>query len=207
MVRRRRRGAEGRRRHRRARRAAGLAGLTDASAAPGWPGTAADQVDRLERAMVTGRAWTRAEFEAHLFGHPLLVAEDRTFADVHDDPFTPPDDAEIRVAHPLHPGDTLPAPTVLRLVNRGWRRLAPQDGGVDWAWPSRCPAGGTSSWTSTPASSSATSRPWATRPCATSGWPGARPGRTPGGDRAVPFGDLDPVSYGELVADLEVPAR
>ncbi|TDD96105.1 DUF4132 domain-containing protein [Actinomadura rubrisoli] len=37
------------------------------------------------------------------------LAEDRTFTDVHDDAFTPPGSAAIRIAHPLDLGDTLRA--------------------------------------------------------------------------------------------------
>ncbi|MEU9579022.1 DUF4132 domain-containing protein [Streptomyces chilikensis] len=86
---------------------------------------ASDQVRRLEAAMVSGRSWTAAEFRELLVAHPLMwhlvrrlvwlgdhdgattsfrVAEDRTFADAHDDGWTLPDDAAVRLAHPLHLG-------------------------------------------------------------------------------------------------------
>ncbi|GIJ70931.1 DUF4132 domain-containing protein [Virgisporangium ochraceum] len=88
---------------------------------------AADQLHRWERAMVTGREWTGAEFRHLYVGHPLLVhlvrrlvwvtgdgasfrvAEDRTFADVDDEVFTVADDDRVRVAHPLDLGDTVTA--------------------------------------------------------------------------------------------------
>ncbi|WP_307787358.1 DUF4132 domain-containing protein [Streptomyces musisoli] len=91
---------------------------------------AADQVRRLEAAMVTQRTWTAAEFRELFVAHPLVwhlvrrlvwiaetggtatafrVAEDRTFADVHDDELTLPDGTTVRVAHPLHLADDLDA--------------------------------------------------------------------------------------------------
>jgi hypothetical protein len=93
---------------------------------------AADQITRLEMAMVARRRWTKADFEEYFVGHPLLrhlvrrlvwsdfrpdgtgvrgtfrVAEDDSYADVADDPFTVPDDARIGVAHPLDLGGDLP---------------------------------------------------------------------------------------------------
>ena len=82
--------------------------------------TIADQeIKRLELAMTTRRSWTPDEFHALFVVHPLLghitrrlvwitdtgtafrVAEDRTYADVADDPFTPAPDARISIAHPL----------------------------------------------------------------------------------------------------------
>ncbi|MEU3978632.1 DUF4132 domain-containing protein [Streptomyces sp. NPDC026672] len=89
---------------------------------------AADQVRRLEAAMVTERSWSAAEFRDLFVAHPLLwhlvrrlvwlsvgdgavtafrVAEDRTFADVHDDELELPEDTTVRLAHPLHLGDEL----------------------------------------------------------------------------------------------------
>jgi len=91
---------------------------------------ATDQIRRLERAMVTGRRWTGAEFRLLFVAHPLLwhivrrlvwavydetgkptgalrVAEDRSFSDVHDDATTLADDATVGVAHPLHLGHSL----------------------------------------------------------------------------------------------------
>ncbi len=91
---------------------------------------ASDQLRRLEAAMVTGRSWTAAEFRELLVEHALLrhlvrrlvwlgdgdgkvtafrVAEDLTLADVHDDAWTLPADATVRLAHPLHLGDELQA--------------------------------------------------------------------------------------------------
>ncbi|GAA1551607.1 hypothetical protein GCM10009678_38140 [Actinomadura kijaniata] len=87
---------------------------------------AADQIHRLESAMVRRRRWTAAEFRDLFVAHPLLrhlvrrlvwlaedgngsvafrVAEDGTFADVDDDPFTLPDTARVGIAHPLDLGE------------------------------------------------------------------------------------------------------
>ncbi|MFC9975112.1 DUF4132 domain-containing protein [Spirillospora sp. NPDC127200] len=83
---------------------------------------AADQIERLEKAMVTRRRWSPAEFRAYLVEHPLMwhfarrlvwlasdvpfrIAEDRSYADVADDGLTVPATAEISVAHPAHLGD------------------------------------------------------------------------------------------------------
>ncbi|QXJ20345.1 DUF4132 domain-containing protein [Actinomadura graeca] len=88
---------------------------------------ASSQLLRLERAMVTQREWTAAEFREFIVGHPLVrhlarrlvwtvsggdsdgaagpafrVAEDRTFADIEDDAYTLPDTARVRIAHPVH---------------------------------------------------------------------------------------------------------
>ncbi|GIJ44158.1 hypothetical protein Val02_10440 [Virgisporangium aliadipatigenens] len=95
--------------------------------------TVADlQVTRLEQAMLTGRRWSGADFRRFLVGHPLMghlarrlvwgrfdasgafldglrVAEDRTFADVHDDPLVLGDEELIGVAHPVQLGATVPA--------------------------------------------------------------------------------------------------
>jgi predicted DNA-binding WGR domain protein len=91
---------------------------------------ATDQIRRLERAMVTGRRWSGAEFRQLFVAHPLLwhivrrlvwavydesgkpagalrVAEDRSFSDVHDDDAPLAEDAIVGVAHPLHLGDSL----------------------------------------------------------------------------------------------------
>ncbi|WP_030477218.1 WGR and DUF4132 domain-containing protein [Lentzea albidocapillata] len=80
---------------------------------------ASDQIQRLERAMVDQRTWTAEEFHTVLADHPLLwhivrrlvwitaggqsfrLAEDRTLADSGDDEFTLPEDATVRVAHPV----------------------------------------------------------------------------------------------------------
>ncbi|MFI0445809.1 DUF4132 domain-containing protein [Actinomadura sp. 6N118] len=90
----------------------------------------AEQIRRLERAMVARRRWSAAEFQALFVKHPLVwhiarrlvwlaeedgtttafrVAEDRTFADVHDDAFTLPETATVGIAHPLCLGDDLAA--------------------------------------------------------------------------------------------------
>ncbi|MEV3938415.1 DUF4132 domain-containing protein [Glycomyces sp. NPDC049804] len=87
-----------------------------------------EQVQRLERAMADGRTWTVAEFRERIVAHPLLwelarrlvwqadepalafrLAEDRTFADVEDDTVDMPDEARVRLAHPVLLGDALPA--------------------------------------------------------------------------------------------------
>jgi hypothetical protein len=91
---------------------------------------AADQIRRLEQAMVTQRRWPAKQFRDIFIGHPLLwhivcrlvlvryaqlpdgvapagglrIAEDRTFADVHDEPLPVDDAAIIGIAHPLHLG-------------------------------------------------------------------------------------------------------
>ncbi|MGX4735850.1 DUF4132 domain-containing protein [Kitasatospora griseola] len=91
---------------------------------------AADQIHRLEAAMLTGRTWTAAEFRDLLVAHPLLshlvrrlvwtttetafrIAGDRTFADLHGHAFTVPDDAGVRLPHPLHLAEDLPGWTEL----------------------------------------------------------------------------------------------
>ncbi len=87
---------------------------------------AADLVARLETAMIHGRTWTVAEFERYFSDHPLVqhvarrlvwmfeedgrwtafrVAEDRTYSDVNDDERTLPEDATVRLAHPVLLGD------------------------------------------------------------------------------------------------------
>ncbi|CAM3897752.1 DUF4132 domain-containing protein [Kibdelosporangium persicum] len=89
---------------------------------------ASDQIHRLEAALVTQRTWTATEFRDLLAGHPLLwhivrrlvwttdagetfrLAEDRTFANADDDTFVLPDDAVVRIAHPVTlDADTLAA--------------------------------------------------------------------------------------------------
>ncbi len=91
---------------------------------------ASDQVRRLEAAMVAQRSWTAGEFRELFVTHPLLwhlvrrlvwlseadgevtafrVAEDRTYADVDDDELTLPEDAHVRLAHPLLLGEELGA--------------------------------------------------------------------------------------------------
>ncbi|MFV2178527.1 DUF4132 domain-containing protein [Actinomadura sp. LOL_016] len=98
-----------------------------------------DRRSNLERAMTHGRRWAPGEFHDHIVRHPIVgriarrlvwlaepggavtatatatafrIAEDGTFADVHDDPFDPfvlPETTRIRLAHPAHLGDELPA--------------------------------------------------------------------------------------------------
>ncbi|MFF9867263.1 DUF4132 domain-containing protein [Streptomyces sp. NPDC013953] len=91
---------------------------------------ASDQLRRLEAAMVTGRTWSADEFRDLLLGHPLLrhpvrglvwlagrgdaerafrVAGDGGFADVADRRHELPAGTSVRLAHPLHLGDELPA--------------------------------------------------------------------------------------------------
>ncbi|MDX8035267.1 DUF4132 domain-containing protein [Lentzea sp. BCCO 10_0856] len=88
---------------------------------------ATDQIHRLERSMADQRTWTAEEFRTALAAHPLLwhlvrrlvwitgegltfrLAEDRTLADSDDDEFTLPEDATVRVAHPVDLAGTLPA--------------------------------------------------------------------------------------------------
>ncbi|MEV5827381.1 DUF4132 domain-containing protein [Spirillospora sp. NPDC052242] len=93
-------------------------------------GAASDALLRLERALVTGRRWTAAEFRTYLVGHPLVrhlarrlvwvaedgggtasfrVAEDGTFADAADETFVLAESARVGIAHPLHLGDELVA--------------------------------------------------------------------------------------------------
>ncbi|MBX3232073.1 MAG: DUF4132 domain-containing protein [Labilithrix sp.] len=84
---------------------------------------ASSQILRLERAMCTERRWSGADFERLLVAHPLVfhlvrrlvwaiyeedavtktfrVAEDRTLADVNDDPFSLAGDAVVGLPHRL----------------------------------------------------------------------------------------------------------
>ncbi|WP_301175088.1 DUF4132 domain-containing protein [Actinomadura geliboluensis] len=80
---------------------------------------AAQEIKRLEQAMTTRRSWTPDDFHTFFVSHPLLghivrrlvwitdsgtafrVAEDRTYADVRDDAFTPAPDDRIGIAHPV----------------------------------------------------------------------------------------------------------
>lgn len=96
---------------------------------------AAGELIRLEHAMVTGRRWRAGDFRTFLVGHPLLihvvrrlvwgvfdgdtmtgsfrVAEDRTYADVHDETLHLADDALVGVAHPVQLEETV----------TGWREV------------------------------------------------------------------------------------
>jgi hypothetical protein len=88
----------------------------------------AEQVKRLEKGMVERRAWTGAEFRRYLVDHPVMrhlssrlvwqaetagrrtsfrIAEDRTFADLDDRELRVPDDALVRVPHPVELGEEL----------------------------------------------------------------------------------------------------
>ncbi len=83
------------------------------------------QLTRLELAMGNARRWSPEEFRAFFVEHPLLshvvkrlvwatydeadaatatfrVAEDRSYADRHDDAFALPDGARVGIAHRLH---------------------------------------------------------------------------------------------------------
>jgi hypothetical protein len=87
---------------------------------------ATEQVRRLEAAMVAARTWTKAEFERYFVGHPLnrhlarrlvwsfeadgadtgfRVAEDLTYSDAQDEAVALPEDAVIRLSHPVLMGD------------------------------------------------------------------------------------------------------
>lgn len=91
-----------------------------------------DQVHRLETAMVARRGWSPAEFRDLFVAHPLTwhitrrlvwlaedgdgltarttafrIAEDRSFADLADDPVELPAAAAVRIAHPLDLGPDL----------------------------------------------------------------------------------------------------
>lgn len=92
---------------------------------------AADTIRRMEAAMVDRRTWRAGEFQEVILDHPLLgqlagrvvwltdqdetfrVAEDRTLADAEDEPFELPEDARVRIAHPMHLGDALAAWSVV----------------------------------------------------------------------------------------------
>ncbi|RSN46493.1 DUF4132 domain-containing protein, partial [Actinomadura sp. WAC 06369] len=80
---------------------------------------AGQEIARLETAMVERRSWTPGDFRALFVEHPLLghiarrlvwitgggtafrVAEDRTCADVRDDPFVPAPGDRVGIAHPV----------------------------------------------------------------------------------------------------------
>ncbi|MFC9996825.1 DUF4132 domain-containing protein [Nocardia sp. NPDC127526] len=93
---------------------------------------ASGQIRRLEHAMVAGRRWSPAEHRQLFVDHPLVrqltrrlvwaivdpdgavtgsvrIAEDGSLADAHDEPVTPPGDARLGIAHPLHLSHTLAA--------------------------------------------------------------------------------------------------
>ncbi|WP_344489576.1 DUF4132 domain-containing protein [Glycomyces endophyticus] len=87
---------------------------------------ATELVKRLETAMIECRTWTAAEFRRYLVEHPVAwqltgrlvwqhstadgwrsfrLAEDRTPADAEDEPFDLPEDAQVRIAHPINLAD------------------------------------------------------------------------------------------------------
>ncbi|MBF6133254.1 DUF4132 domain-containing protein [Nocardia otitidiscaviarum] len=87
-------------------------------------GVVGDQIRRLERAMITQRRWSTAEFDRYLVTHPLLrhlarrlvwttggtnfrLAEDFTPTDIEDAPVRLPESARIGIAHPLELGDAV----------------------------------------------------------------------------------------------------
>ncbi len=95
---------------------------------------AADQIRRLESAMIAQRRWTAPEFRRFFAGHPLVshiarrlvwlaegggtattfrIAEDGTLANADDEAMRLPDDATVRIPHPLEFRDTLAAWTEL----------------------------------------------------------------------------------------------
>ncbi len=86
------------------------------------------QADRLERAMVAGRRWSPAEFEARLVHHPFLihlvrrilwgqfdesgslvstfrVSEERDYSDVHEAGYRLDGDAKVGIVHPVQLSD------------------------------------------------------------------------------------------------------
>lgn len=93
---------------------------------------ARDQLARMERAMVSGRTWTVREFREVILGHPLQrdpverlvlslldgdgdrvthfrLSEDGTAADLSETTVPLPDDALLRIAHPVHLGPDVAA--------------------------------------------------------------------------------------------------
>ncbi|ATE55519.1 hypothetical protein CNX65_21375 [Actinosynnema pretiosum] len=91
---------------------------------------ARDQLARMERAMVSGRTWTVREFREVILGHPLLrdpverlvlslldgdrvthfrLSEDGTAADLSETTVPLPDDALLRITHPVHLGPDVAA--------------------------------------------------------------------------------------------------
>ncbi|MFF7337544.1 DUF4132 domain-containing protein [Streptomyces sp. NPDC008163] len=89
---------------------------------------ASDQVRRLEAAMLADRSWTAREFTELFVGHPLVrhlvrrlvwlseaggvttafrVADDRGFAGVGGEAFALPEEATVRLPHPLRLGEAV----------------------------------------------------------------------------------------------------
>ncbi|MQM28640.1 DUF4132 domain-containing protein [Glycomyces albidus] len=110
--------------------AATLAGLRFDKLKRGLRSVGTDQVKRLEKAMTSGRVWSRADFERHVAGHALMrhlarrlvwqyttgrgwtsfrVAEDGTYADLRDDAIRLPERSAVRLPHPLHLGSEIKA--------------------------------------------------------------------------------------------------
>ncbi|MER7791394.1 DUF4132 domain-containing protein [Streptomyces sp. NPDC097640] len=226
---------------------------------------AADQIRRLERAMVTERRWTLAEFRACFADHPLLwhiarrlvwtaedagvcrafrLAEDRTLADADDDTLTLPESATVAVAHPVHLTDVevwaevfadyeilqpfrqlerpvhtladderdstdlkrfldiaVPTGKVLGLEQHGWRRAAPQDGGVQ-PWISREMPGGQFVVVGLSPGIVVRSPLSCPEQTVVSVLVSDRPDGVRAPDSPLRFGDLGPVSVSELLADL-----
>ncbi|MEW2352157.1 DUF4132 domain-containing protein [Spirillospora sp. NPDC029432] len=229
---------------------------------------AADQVGRLEAAMVEQRRWTADEFGKYFAGHPLVVhiarrlvwladhagtttafriAEDRTYADVNDDPLELPETAEVRIAHPvqldaadlaawgevfadyeiLQPfpqlartvhrlteeeraawhlarfeGLTVPSGAVVRLERHGWERGAPGDGGGQ-GWTSRPVPGGLSVIIDLDPGISIGMIDGIPEQVLNSVWIHERPGKYRyGTDTGRTFGELDPLTASEVLAQL-----
>ncbi|MGF1426669.1 DUF4132 domain-containing protein [Kitasatospora sp. LaBMicrA B282] len=230
---------------------------------------ATDQIRRLEAAMVAQRSWTAGEFRELFVRHPLLghlvrrlvwvaegtedatafrVAEDRTFADLHDDAFTLPDGATVRLAHPLLLGETLPAWSelvadyqilqpfpqlgrpvhrltpeeatdhrlrrfeehvvpvgrLLALTKRGWERGAPQDAGIE-RWFSKPLGDGVHLVIALEDGLWVGNLDESAHQLFRTVWLDRSPGdyRPAAADRyPLRFGDLDPVTASELLADL-----
>ncbi|HWO63430.1 MAG TPA: DUF4132 domain-containing protein [Umezawaea sp.] len=215
---------------------------------------AGDQIVRLESAMVRLRRWPAPEFRTLLAEHPLLwhlvrrlvwttedgrsfrVAEDRSFADVHDDAFDLPEDALVGVAHPLHLGAAvagwaevfadyeilqpfrqLGRPVhrleesertavvldrfkglqvdvgrLLGLTKRGWQRGAPMDAGFEHEIIRPLPGGGAVEVELSPGIAVSMPHEWPAQELVTVG---LRAG-------GLTFGDLDPVTTSEVLAEL-----
>ncbi|MGX1811897.1 DUF4132 domain-containing protein [Nocardia sp. NPDC055321] len=91
----------------------------------------AEQIRRFESAMLDGRRWRATAFRSLILDHPVLghlarrlvwasfddagavtgafrVDQDRSLADVDDEPYALAEDALVGIAHPLHLGESLP---------------------------------------------------------------------------------------------------
>ncbi|MFD8086334.1 DUF4132 domain-containing protein [Kitasatospora sp. NPDC059722] len=109
---------------------------------------ASDQIRRLEAAMVAGRTWTAGEFRELFVQHPLVqhlvrrlvwlaestdgtttafrVTGEHSFADVEDSVFVLPEDATVRLPHPLLLGEAAVAAWVERSAAHGIAQPFPQ---------------------------------------------------------------------------------